>query len=149
MRIYRPVSDLQNHLDEISEIAHETGQPVFLTKDGRVDMVLMSIETYKAMLTADELETLEDAFLLEEAKRRMAENAQPTTSYEDVLKEFGMMREDLDEVDIEVEHPGRPLSYQSMSAKQFDAELEKGVQDIREGRTTPAEDILKPQDNKV
>ena len=149
MRIYRTVSDLQNYLDEISKIAHETGQPVFLTKDGHVDMVLMSIETYKAMLTADELETLEDAFLLEEAKRRMAENAHPTTSYEDVLKEFGMMREDLDEVDIEVEHPDRPLSYQSMSAKQFDAELEKGVQDIREGRTAPAEDILKPQDNKV
>lgn len=53
MRIFRTVSDLQNYLDEISKIAHETGQPVFLTKDGRVDMVLMSIETYKAMLTAD------------------------------------------------------------------------------------------------
>ena len=50
MKIVRPVSDLQNHLDEISKIAHETGQPVFLTKDGHVDIVLMSMEAYEKKL---------------------------------------------------------------------------------------------------
>jgi prevent-host-death family protein len=43
----RPVSDLRNKFTEISRIVHETAEPVFLTKNGYGDMVVMSIEAYE------------------------------------------------------------------------------------------------------
>ncbi len=43
----RPVSDLRNHFTDISRIVHETAEPVFLTKNGYGDMVVMSIEAYE------------------------------------------------------------------------------------------------------
>ena len=48
MNAIRPVSDLHDCLDDIAQTVHETGRPVFLTKDGYGDMVLMSIELYEA-----------------------------------------------------------------------------------------------------
>ncbi len=46
----RPVSDLRNNFAEISRIVHETEEPVFLTKNGYGDMVVMSIEMYERKL---------------------------------------------------------------------------------------------------
>ena len=43
----RPVSDLRNNFADISRIVHETSEPVFLTKNGYGDMVVMSIEAYE------------------------------------------------------------------------------------------------------
>jgi prevent-host-death family protein len=43
----RPVSDLQNNFSAISRLVHENPEPVFLTKNGRSDMVVMSIEAYE------------------------------------------------------------------------------------------------------
>ena len=43
----RPVSDLRNSFAEISKIVHETAEPVFLTKNGYGDMVVMSIEAFE------------------------------------------------------------------------------------------------------
>ena len=44
----RPVSDLRNNFADISRIVHETSEPVFLTKNGYGDMVVMSMEAYEA-----------------------------------------------------------------------------------------------------
>lgn len=46
----RPVSDLRNNFAEISKIVHEANEPVFLTKNGYGDMVVMSVEQYDAIL---------------------------------------------------------------------------------------------------
>ena len=43
----RPVSDLRNKFAEISQIVHSSREPVFLTKNGYGDMVVMSIEDYE------------------------------------------------------------------------------------------------------
>ena len=43
----RPVSDLRNNFADISRVVHETAEPVFLTKNGYGDMVVMSMETYE------------------------------------------------------------------------------------------------------
>ena len=43
----RPVSDLRNNFTEISRIIHEEQEPIFLTKNGFGDMVVMSIEQYE------------------------------------------------------------------------------------------------------
>jgi prevent-host-death family protein len=44
----RPISDLRNKFAEISRIVHEDKEPVFLTKNGLGDMVVMSLDDYMA-----------------------------------------------------------------------------------------------------
>jgi prevent-host-death family protein len=51
----RPISDLRNNFAEISRIVHETSEPVFLTKNGYGDMVVMSIEAYEQRLFENEV----------------------------------------------------------------------------------------------
>ena len=43
----RPISDLRNKAHEISTICHETGEPVFITRDGEGDLVVMSVAAYE------------------------------------------------------------------------------------------------------
>ncbi len=43
----RPVSDLRNNFAEISRIVHETREPIFLTKNGYGDMVVLSMEAFE------------------------------------------------------------------------------------------------------
>lgn len=45
----RPITDLRNTA-EISDLCHARREPVFITKNGYGDLVVMSIETYEAML---------------------------------------------------------------------------------------------------
>ena len=45
-----PIRDLKN-TSEISEICHRSDEPVFVTKNGYGDMVIMSIETYEKAMT--------------------------------------------------------------------------------------------------
>ncbi|GAB6153605.1 prevent-host-death protein [Desulfosporosinus burensis] len=45
----RPITDLRN-TNEISEICHKLDQPIFITKNGYGDLVVMSIETYERQL---------------------------------------------------------------------------------------------------
>jgi prevent-host-death family protein len=51
----RPVSDLRNNFSEISKAVHETQEPVFLTKNGYGDMVVMSMEAYEDKLFESEI----------------------------------------------------------------------------------------------
>ena len=51
----RPVSDLRNNFTEISSIVHETNNPIFLTKNGYGDMVVMSVEAYENMKFQNEI----------------------------------------------------------------------------------------------
>lgn len=46
----RPISDLRNNANEISEFCRETREPVFITKNGVGDMVVMSVETYERQM---------------------------------------------------------------------------------------------------
>lgn len=49
MQSVRPVSDLRNKFAEISEDVHESGRPVILTRNGRGDMVVMSMESFEEL----------------------------------------------------------------------------------------------------
>ena len=42
-----PHEILEKQLDEISEMCKKTGEPIFLTKNGKKDLVIMSIESYE------------------------------------------------------------------------------------------------------
>jgi prevent-host-death family protein len=47
MPLIRPISDLRNKAPEIEELCHETGEPVFITKNGEGELVVMSLAAYE------------------------------------------------------------------------------------------------------
>ena len=51
MPIIKPISDLRNNFKEISELCHREGKPVFITKNGKGDLVVMSNAKYEQMET--------------------------------------------------------------------------------------------------
>lgn len=84
MNMIRPVSDLRNNFAEISKTVHETAKPVFLTKNGYGDMVVLSMEAYENLQFESEI-----YFKLKEAEQE-AELTDTRYSSKDVLK---VMRE--------------------------------------------------------
>ena len=49
----RPVSDLRNKFTDIEKCV-QSGEPVYLTKNGYGSMVVLSIETYSRLVESDE-----------------------------------------------------------------------------------------------
>lgn len=49
MPCIRPVSDLRNNFADISKEVHETNEPIFLTKNGYGDMVVMSLDSFEKL----------------------------------------------------------------------------------------------------
>ena len=43
----RPISDLRNNANEISDFCRQTHEPVYITRNGSGDMVVVSIEEYE------------------------------------------------------------------------------------------------------
>lgn len=76
----RPVSDLRNNFADISRVVHETAQPVFLTKNGYGDMVVLSMEAFENLQFESEV-----YFKLKEAERE-AEMTDKRYSSKEVLK---------------------------------------------------------------
>jgi len=46
MPIIKPISDLRNKSNEISELANNSNEPIFITKNGQGDLVVMSMAHY-------------------------------------------------------------------------------------------------------
>lgn len=76
----RPVSDLRNKFPDIEKIVN-SGEPVYLTKNGYGAMVVLSLEEYSKLTDSVEI-------ALDKADRLAAENAQ-RMSHEEV---FGRLR---------------------------------------------------------
>lgn len=55
MPTIRPISDLRNNANDISEFCHTNKEPVFITKNGIGDMVVMGIEAYEKLQAQLEL----------------------------------------------------------------------------------------------
>ena len=55
MPLIRPISDLRNRAMEISELCHIEDQPVFITRNGKGDMVVMSLTHYERLNSSLEL----------------------------------------------------------------------------------------------
>lgn len=66
----RPITDLRN-TTEISELCHAKHEPIFITKNGYGDLVVMSIETYEEML-----ETAKIDATINEAEKEFAINGE-------------------------------------------------------------------------
>ena len=48
-------ADLRNNYNDISTFCHTYAEPVFITKNGKGDLAVMSIETYEALTSRFEL----------------------------------------------------------------------------------------------
>jgi len=46
MPFIKPISDLRNKTNEISQMVHRSDEPIFITKNGEGDMVVMSMAHY-------------------------------------------------------------------------------------------------------
>lgn len=62
-----PIKDLKN-TSEISEMCHRTNEPIFVTKNGYGDMVIMSMESFEQ--TMKQIKMYED---IEESERQIKE----------------------------------------------------------------------------
>lgn len=49
MPIIKPISDLRNKSNEISELANSSDEPIFITKNGEGDLVVMSMAHYSKL----------------------------------------------------------------------------------------------------
>ena len=81
-QMIRPVSDLRNNFADVSRVVHETGRPVFLTKNGFGDMVVLSMEAYEQLRFDSEIYDK-----LSEAERQ-AEATSVRFSVKDVLADM-------------------------------------------------------------
>ena len=55
MTVIKPISDLRNKSNEISDLAKTSNEPIFITKNGEGDLVVMSVATYDRLMAQLEL----------------------------------------------------------------------------------------------
>ena len=55
MPVIKPISDLRNKANAISDLAHKSDEPIFITKNGKGDMVVMSMAQYSKLQLKIEL----------------------------------------------------------------------------------------------
>lgn len=55
MPAIRSSADLRNNYNEVSTFCHNYPEPVFITKNGKGDLAVMSIETYEELTSRFEL----------------------------------------------------------------------------------------------
>ena len=82
MPTIRPISDLRNNSNEISEFCRSSREPVFITKNGVGDMVVLSIDMYKRQQAQLELYSK-----LAEAEAETASDSTGVNYYEFVNKQ--------------------------------------------------------------
>ena len=82
----RPSADLRNNYNEISEFCHRSAQPVFITKNGRGDLAVMSIESYEELCGRMDLYQ----FLNEGLAAERNGKVEPASKvFKDIRNEFG------------------------------------------------------------
>lgn len=85
--IIRSSTQFKRNYKEISDLCKETHSPVFLTKNGSIDLVAMDIDTYDARQHSLELREK----LVDIAERRLA--GRPDYDAHEVLSELRNMHE--------------------------------------------------------
>lgn len=81
MPMIRPSSDLRNKYNDMSEFVNRTNEPVFITKNGKGDTVLISNKLYDQLVDRFEFHRL-----LDEGLERM--KTEPGRPAEEVLAEL-------------------------------------------------------------
>ena len=87
MAVIRPSSDLRNRYGEISDFCNKHQEPVFITKNGSGDLVVMSNAEYERLSGKHELYRMLDAGLAdaEAGRSRKAEDV-----FSDIERNYGL-----------------------------------------------------------
>ncbi len=96
MALIRPCADLRNNYNEISKICHETKQPMYITKNGTNDLVVLSDEAYDDILKTTK-ETEEERIDRLIAKHFSKQYATFEDFKKDVFKKIEQALKDIDE----------------------------------------------------
>lgn len=72
MTMIKPSTALRNEYSEISRACHENGEPIFITRNGEGDLVVISIEAYNQREASLELREK-----LLEAEEQLASGVKP------------------------------------------------------------------------
>ena len=112
-----PIKDLKN-TSEISDMCHRAEEPIYITKNGYGDMVIMSMEIYESMM-------------------------KQITMYRDIeisekQIEAGQVK---DARTANVFARVEPVAFRTLTKEQFNAEIEKGMEDIKAGRVCSADEV--------
>lgn len=81
-----PIKDLKN-TSEISSLCHNTDEPVFVTKNGYGDMVIMSMDVYEKTMFIQELY---NKLQLAEKQIEDGEVKEAKTALSDLRKKYGL-----------------------------------------------------------
>lgn len=49
MPVIKPISDLRNKANEISNLAHESNEPIFITRNREGDTLVTSMDSYSSL----------------------------------------------------------------------------------------------------
>jgi len=74
-------TELRNNYNKISNLCHETREPIFITKNGQGDIAIMSIEAYEMLCGKMELYKL-----LDEGRKDILEGR--TQPFEEAMDEI-------------------------------------------------------------
>jgi len=55
MPLIKSSTDLRNHYNEVSAVCHQTRETVFITKNGRGDLAVMSIDVFEDLVGRKDL----------------------------------------------------------------------------------------------
>ena len=81
-----PIRDLKN-TSEISQLCHSTDSPVFITKNGYGDMVIMSMEAYEKALY---LQNISEKLALAEKQIEERKAIDATASLKELRGKYGV-----------------------------------------------------------
>ena len=82
MPLIRPISDLRNCANEISELCHVENQPVFITRKGKGDLVVMSQAHY------EQLQSLLELYHALGETEALDASGEKGRSHRDIMKRF-------------------------------------------------------------
>ena len=112
-----PIKDLKN-TSEISDMCHKTEEPIYVTKNGYGDMVIMSMEVYES--TMRQIAMYRDIEISEkQIEAGQVKDARTANVFARVV----------------------PVAFRTLTKEQFNAEIEKGMEDIKAGRVCSADEV--------
>ena len=112
MALIRPCVDLRNNYSEISKICHETKEPMYITKNGTNDLVILSDEAYEELTKG-----------LEETEEERIDR-------------------------LVSEHFDKHYATFEEFQKDIFKKIEEAMQEIKEGKGIPMEDIVTEMEAK-
>ncbi len=85
MPLIMPIKDLRN-TSEISEIAHKEREPIFITKNGYSDLVVMSSELYDSFAKENRID--QAIFEAEKEFSETGEAVEAKTAFDELEKKY-------------------------------------------------------------